>query len=614
MKRHVAWIILMILAASVLGLAACSPAAVNTTTTASSPSVSPAQGTSTTPPATTTTNEKPQYGGVLNLASTTDLLYFDEVYGFGAGIRTTPFTNEELVTGDWMKGYAGGYGTDDTDWSSRAYDIMAQKTGGLAASWDIPQDGTVIFHIRQGVHWASNPNSKAATLVGGAELTAEDIAYQLKLYVDNSHAYIHIAYPGLKSANITATDKYTVLIQCDPKEFADAFQHFGDFANIWPEAAYEKYGDNVFVDWHNSVGTGPFILTDFVSGSDATLIRNPNYWDKDPIGPGKGSQLPYLDGINLLIISDQSTLESALRTGKIDMYGPFNWETGPQLMQQESRLDSLKYVPDTGALNIAMRVDKAPYSDLRVRQALSMAIDWQEVIKDYYGGDAYLPTWPITPLKGYEPAYLSLDASDCPASVKEMFTYNPDEAKQLLAEAGYPNGFKTSIIYTASNSDQSNYFSIIKGMWAKVGVDLSLDPRDAGVVVNLQASRNYPDMIPEFSAPSSSYFAAIDYLGEGRCNTSRVPPNSVTEQALQQMLQYAITDQPKAFAIHRELMKYVLAQGWVISSPLGPTYNLWWPWLKNYKGEYSVGKDNNYNFAKWVWIDQSLKQKMIGSR
>ncbi len=72
-------------------------------------------------------------------------------------------------------------------------------------------------------------------------------------------------------------------------------------------------------DWRNSVGTGPFMLTDFVSNSKATFVRNPNYWMKNPCGPGEGDQLPYVDGVKLLIIPDPATAVSAFRTGKLDL-------------------------------------------------------------------------------------------------------------------------------------------------------------------------------------------------------------------------------------------------------------------------------------------------------
>ena len=67
------------------------------------------------------------------------------------------------------------------------------------------------------------------------------------------------------------------------------------------------------------MGNGPFIMKDFVSNSSATFVRNPNYWGKDPIGPGKGKQLPYLDRIDLFIIADTSTNQAAFRTGKLDV-------------------------------------------------------------------------------------------------------------------------------------------------------------------------------------------------------------------------------------------------------------------------------------------------------
>ena len=77
----------------------------------------------------------------------------------------------------------------------------------------------------------------------------------------------------------------------------------------------QKYGNQL--NWRNSVGTGPFVLTDFVSGSQATLTRNSSYWDKDPVGPGKGNQLPYIDGIKMLVLPDPSTRLTAMRTGKM---------------------------------------------------------------------------------------------------------------------------------------------------------------------------------------------------------------------------------------------------------------------------------------------------------
>ena len=73
---------------------------------------------------------------------------------------------------------------------------------------------------------------------------------------------------------------------------------------------------------------------------------------------------------------------------------------------------------------------------------------------------------------------------------------------------------------------------------------------------------------------------------------------------------YGMMDPPKADRMYKDLMKYVLDQAWVIPTPLAPLYHMWWPWVKNYHGEGSVGYDNTYNFTKFVWIDTALKDSM----
>jgi len=88
----------------------------------------------------------------------------------------------------------------------------------------------------------------------------------------------------------------------------------------------DKYGN--MADWHNACGTGPFMLTDYVSGASATFVKNPNYWGTDPLHPE--NKLPYLDGVKVLFIQDNQTRLTAMRIGKIDFLGGFA-EDGVQL-------------------------------------------------------------------------------------------------------------------------------------------------------------------------------------------------------------------------------------------------------------------------------------------
>jgi len=238
------------------------------------------------------------------------------------------------------------------------------------------------------------------------------------------------------------------------------------------------------------VGTGPFMLTDYVNGASATLARNPNYWMTDPVGPGKGQQLPYVDTVKILTITDASTRLAALRTARGDFLTGVMRDDARSLKQTNPQLMSVRYLPDAPYV-IGMRQDKAdlPFKNIKVRQALMMATDFNSLKNDLYGGEAEILIWPIEPLKGFEQAYYPLDK--LPADVQALYQYNPDQAKKLLSDAGYPNGFKTSVV-SRTVTDDVDYLSAIKSMWSKVGVDLTLDTKDTGVWNSI--GRNYDQM------------------------------------------------------------------------------------------------------------------------
>ena len=161
-----------------------------------------------------------------------------------------------------------------------------------------------------------------------------------------------------------------------------------------------------------------------------------------PVGPGKGNQLPYLDGVKLIIITDQSTRMAGIRTGKVDYCGAVNWEDIPTLKQENPELQYIEvYKGSDGVTH--MRTDKEPFNDIRVRKALFRATDFYDIRQNLAGGKGNIITWPICYYKEYKDAYLPLEESS--DAVKELYTYDPDAAKQLLAEAGYPEGFKTKV-------------------------------------------------------------------------------------------------------------------------------------------------------------------------
>ena len=600
-----------ILAMLGLLLASCSSPQ-QTTATTQPPTATTTAPTKTTAPTSTASPaaNKPQYGGEITLGLYTNVVDFEEISGFFGPpeLNTIQLTNEDLMMGDFTKGPAG---TNETTYA--AFRIQFE-TGAIAESWDMSQlpQGIMVFKVKQGIHYALDPNSEASRLVNGRELTADDVVFSLKQAFTNSKSYLYGAYPDLRTANITAPDKWTVRYQCAPASASNALVRVTECVHIVPPEVVNKYGS--MTDWRNSVGTGPFMLKDYVDNSQVTFVKNQTYHGKDPIGAGKGNQLPYVDSVKALVIPDLSTRQAALRTGRTDVLGPpsVNWEDGPILIKQIAGLQYTEGGRSGAPAHTAMRTDRAPYSDIRVRRALMMGIDFKSMAAAVYGPNPLIVTWPIGSTKEYKDAYLGLDDPAMPATVKELYTYNPDKAKQLLKDAGYPNGFKTSVIFDQSNSTVTDMYSVIKEQWAKIGVDLTLAGKEYGVWTNVYRARSYDDMVYGSSSPISNLYQCASFYGPTMNNPSYVADDPKVIDARTRMMALSLTDTAQADAIHKELMKYVLDQAWMIPTPSAGNYTLFQAWLKNYYGTGvgGVGYMNGPNWTQFAWVDQNLKKSM----
>ena len=555
------------------------------------------------------TAETPKYGGTLTKLTRGGKANkrFDSILHSVMG-STLHLTNQPLWAGDWTKGNAGGYGTGETDWSKTSFDIFAHKAGYLAENieWsaDIENDvGTLVYKVRQGVHWALNPDSEASQLVGGREMTADDVVHSLKRVIASSKAYVFRANPPLREAEITKSGPWEVTVKVPVSDLMVAVTRFGDSTYIQPPEVIEKYGD--MEAWENSVGTGPFILTDLVPGSSSLLVRNGSYWMTDPIGPGKGNQLPYLDAVKLLVVPDLSTQQAALRTAKIDQMEGFSWEDAVQMRQMTPELIELEWAGGRESA-AGMRTDIPPFNDVRVRQALMMATDFNDILQGLYEGRGQILTWPSASYPEYADLYLGLDDPEMPAVVKELYVYNPERAKELLTEAGYPNGFETSILVTASQVD---FVSIWKDMWAKVGIELAIDVRESAAVSTLKNDGTFPGLAFGGGADATMYLTTPHLQGEGQANVFLRPEDPIINKALDQVRRAALTDEKEAMGLYKEMMKYVLEQAYAIPRAQSPQSNFWWPWLKNYSGEAFVGYFDA-SWPQWIWYDEELKKSM----
>lgn len=276
-------------------------------------------------------------------------------------------------------------------------------------------------------------------------------------------------------------------------------------------------------------------------------------------------------------------------------------------------LTGVKYIEFTdGAVQavIYMKTNdpNKPYHDVRVRQALQLAIDSQKIRDQYFGGEGIYPYWPVYPCKEYAGAYKSL--TDYPASVQELFGHNVTKAKQLLADAGYADGFKATIM-TYNLYIYEQVIEMVKDMWKDIGVDLTIQTVDYLTWYNAQSAKTWgTDMLYGSFSGDGSYFKGINWSGTTMFNSSFVDDQTLNDYRDQMMATY-LFNEAQCDSIHQQMLPYLLQQCYVLQTAAHYTYCLWWPWLKNYSGEGVVGYyATGGNWMQYVWIDQALKKSM----
>ena len=388
----------------------------------------------------------PRYGGVLHFPAT--VRAFDPTVGYRP---------ELALVWDTL-----------TEWEATWYFPEVQRTPvirkTLATSWEMVNPSTWIFKLRQGVKFHNRPP------VNGREMTAEDVKYSYELLKDKAQYSTRAA---LVKA-IQVVDKYTVkfeLTLADPKFYLNVVDSLSPV--IVPREAVEAPGGLA----ENPIGTGAFMLKDFVPGEGALLVRNPEYYLKDK----DGRALPYVDAVRLIFTKDPATDMALFRTKQLDVM---------RLSTLDTLYAVIKTVPDLqlyrvpsygwGDYGVSMAVDKAPFNDLRVRQALSMAINRDIVAEVINRGDAALYGPFPWALAGY-----TKRADYSYASLGPNYQYNPKKARELLAAAGYPNGFDMDLEWAEFQGWTFNEFvQLVARFFGDVGVRVKLKQLETSTWLN----------------------------------------------------------------------------------------------------------------------------------
>lgn len=321
----------------------------------------------------------------------------------------------------------------------------------LAEKWTISEDNkTITFNLRKGVKFHDGTAFNADAVIFSFDRMSnpknEFHKGTFEYYKENFGDF-----PGnLKS--IEKVDDYTVKMTLnDPDGVILPKLSLFTFAIISP-TAFKKDPDGFA---RNPVGTGPFKFVEWVKGDHITLEKNADYWEKGE---------PKLDKIIFRVIPDNSARAAEMKAGTIHT-GEFALSDIPTL-SKDSNIQIINQPPlSTGylAFNFAVK----PFDNVKVRQAIAHAINRKAIVDAFYEGMGVVPTQfqPETIL-GYDPSL-------------KYYEYDPNKAKQLLAEAGFPNGFETDFWYM---SVTRGYFPDSKGIAEAMAADLA----KVGIKTNLK--------------------------------------------------------------------------------------------------------------------------------
>ena len=554
--------------------------------------------------------EKPQYGGSINVAVAQVPSSWDpaeEIPGLGFP------TYERLGIGAW----AGDRETCLRFVNVWFPPIECMVAGMLAESWEQPDPETIVFHLRQGVRWHDIPP------VNGREFVADDVVYTLRRHYGAGAGEGSPAVQWVNINNISsveARDKYTVVVKSAPNpELLHDLLVNAHNQEIVAREAVEEFG--TLADWETQIGTGAWIAGERVAGSSFNYVRNPDYWGTDELFPAEGFQLPYADEVTFILIPEISTAIASLRSGQVDKMGgalsyhEMNLDQQKTLAAQEP---DLLFAPvSSGGNGVMFPYNKEPwYPDIRVRQAMQKAINIEELAATHYGGVPD-PIPRAFVYGGSEPDAYSTPWSQKPEAVREGYTYDPQRARELLAEAGYPDGFKVNLLTGPGDhifSGSPDLAVIVKSYWEAIGLEVEIE--------------QFPDNDAFFAriAPSGGigaqeYEAQMFWTNHPCCPQAVLEwfkasttwnPGWIDDPAYEQMFVkiQAVTTREAHTAQVVKMNDYVFDQQWFVTLLPVNTFIAWHPWLKSYNGENQLGRNMVGPVWARVWVDQDLKQSM----
>ena len=447
----------------------------------------------------------------------------------------------------------------------------------LAERWEMSQDGRIYtFHLRRGVRW----ERKAP--VNGRELVAADVKYSLERAAKKS------GYASLlgKIEAVETPDKYSVRVH-----LADAFAPFlHNTAEPWlailPKEVEDKFGD--FKAAETLIGCGPFVLDRHEPGVRLVFARNPDYYQ---------TGLPYLDRVEWVYVKDKATQLSLFRAGQVDI--PFY-----DARIGRSDVPSIKQTNPTYPIvnwdwlavrTLAVRVDKPPFGDVRVRRAMSLALDRKKWVDSILEGQGWTDPGPVpAPMAEWKLPTAELGPG------ARWLEYNPAEAKRLLAQAGYPQGFKAKVTHWPGyGPEYVEDLELLVFALKQIGVELEIVNEEYGKYIAGSFLGKYDDTT---WGPSSLFTEVDSYLYNfyrtGQPNNRSHVSDTQLDVMLDAQRRYLARSSRKK--VIDEIQRYCADQVYYVYTPYPKNLASWNPRVRSYAPKNSFDRGAQ---LEAVWIE-----------
>jgi ABC-type transport system substrate-binding protein len=423
--RHRAWSRLLVVAVAALTVAAACSSSKKAATTSPSSSAAPTAGSAPGSTAVSASAGAPKAGGTLKFGLESDVSTLDEAQGLAQPADKAI----ALAIYDPLMSF------DDKG------NVVPYLASGITPS---PDAKTWTLTLRQGI-----------TFTDGTPLNADAVVAHFKRLQDP--ATKSYWYTDAAKFTESAPDDHTVVFSLTAPNVAFPQDLTAAEGYIESPTAVKAEGADF---GRKPVGTGPFVLKEYVTGDHVLVARNPNYWKKD----ANGTQLPYLDAIRYVPIPDTKARLSALQAGDVDLIQTADSSTIKQAVDAGFQVQKV-----SGSSSTVILFDNkvAPVDDVRVREALAYAINRQAINSIVYGGVR-------------QPAYSPFSTSSPYYEKVGTPQYDPGKAKALLAQYGKPVDLTLECITTP---ESNSILQLVQQMWQDAGAHVTLRTEEQGQYV-----------------------------------------------------------------------------------------------------------------------------------